>query len=199
MEKETGVSESEPGIYLRWGGIATLRRVILVIGVAVFFFSIIFPFLEYTFFHRYEDIRVPSAQVTERSAYQFKFKLWSFKCFCSRIGSHSYSTFEKWFFDYWFHFLEFSKIILPLFVIQIGTLLTAITCIFTKRRIFNVLPAILCPASTVLMIYTFVYLSEFKWVSWVSYCQGYWITYFAEAIFLINLILSSRKTRTYNE
>jgi len=182
MEKETGVGK--PGIHLRWGGIATLHRVTLAIGVVVFFFSIISPFLEYTF--------APLVQIPERSI--CKYELWSFKCFCLRIGFQGHSTFEKWFFDYWFYFSEFSGIMLPLFVIQIVTLSTAITCIFTKRRILNVLPAILCPASTTLIIYTFVYLSELKWV-WVNYHQGYWLTYLSEVIFIINFILKRKGAR----
>lgn len=44
------------------------------------------------------------------------------------------------------------------------------------------------PISTALMVYIFMYLSQIPYF-WVNYRIGYLLTYFSEALFVINVML----------
>jgi fructose-specific phosphotransferase system IIC component len=77
-----------------------------------------------------------------------------------------------------------------LFVVQTLTLLTALaSLIFLDKRLLAVISTIVCPISTALMIYIFMYLSQIPYFGWVNYRVGYWLTYFSEALFVINAML----------
>jgi hypothetical protein len=157
-----------------------LQRIIVVAGVAVFLFSVATPFIEYSY--------APLVQIPERSF--SKVELWSFKCSVERFGLEWHSMFELWFFDYWLGFSDTSKICAMLFVVQTLTLLTALaSLIFLDKRLLAVISTIVCPISAALMIYIFMYLSQIPYFGWVNYRVGYWLTYFSEALFVINAML----------
>jgi cytochrome c oxidase subunit IV len=91
---------------------------------------------------------------------------------------------ERWLFDYWFQALKngFTWTLITLFMVQIITLIVAITSILTNRRFISLVPAILCPINTLLMIIIFVRLDQTLLIL-PSYKLGYWLTYPSEALF----------------
>jgi hypothetical protein len=56
----------------------------------------------------------------------------------------------------------------------------------------GILPTILCPASTALMIYIFIHLSQIPAFVWLNYRGGYWLTYPSEALFIISALLKRK-------
>jgi len=156
-----------------------LQRIIVVAGVAVFLFSVATPFIEYFY--------APLIQIPERSC--SKVELWSFKCSVETFGWERHNRFELWFFDCWLSFSDTSKICATLFAVQTLTLLTALAILISPdKRLLAVLSTIICSISTALMIYIFMYLSKIPF-GWVNYRAGYFLTYFSEALFVINAML----------
>jgi len=172
---------------------AVIRKIVPIIGCLLFLGSIVFPFLNCS----YVPLIVAEYHHSRES------QLWSFRCHDTRyyswLGPHlDVVTEEEWFYYYWFHddFIVESGLswtLMFLFIIQIFTLTTEAASLSINKRIFALMPAILCPIVIGLMIYTYVRLHEISWGLNI-YLQGYWLTYPSEALFITNFLLK-RKIR----
>jgi len=164
-----------------------LRMVLLILGCLLFLGSAIFPFL-------HEDRHYMIPEDLDRNTY------WSFKSSTQQIRSlHFPEPVEYWFYDYWVkeyaYTSEFSLVSVFMFVIQILTLIAGTASVFINKRILDLVPAILCPMVTALMVYVS---TSFR--SWeISYQQGYWLTYpsmlFFIAAFVLSLIIHKKQTK----
>ena len=158
-----------------------LSRMVVATGTVVFLFSVVLPFLECVY--------APLVQIPERSV--SKVELWSFKCSVETFGFR-HSKFELWFFDYWLQFSDVSMVYAVVFSIQTLTLSASIAFLFIKKGLLALMPTIICPVSTILMICTFTYLSHAPGCGWVNYHAGYWLTYLAETLFIIGVLLKRK-------
>ena len=72
-----------------------------------------------------------------------------------------------------------------MFMIQIVTLISALVSVFIRSRLLPIIPAILCPIVTVLMVYTYSQVSQSNWYIHL-YLPGYWLTYPSTFAFIAN-------------
>ncbi|MEM2293797.1 MAG: hypothetical protein QXX41_11030 [Nitrososphaerota archaeon] len=159
-----------------------LGRLAVLVGVVIFLFSIVMPFMEYVY--------APLMQIPERSV--FKVELWSFKCSVETFGWR-HNKFDLWFLNFWLRlpevfiiYADFSNVSIicaVLFATQTLTLSMALASMFMEKRFVVILPVIICLTTVALMTYTFIQLSHIPYVGWVYYRVGYPLTYLSEALF----------------
>lgn len=156
----------------------TLKKVLSMIGCLFFLCSLIFPFL---------FVSRPASQfmVDWDNTY-----FWSFKSSTHQIRSFFLNqTLEYWFYDYWVRESAFRSDLLVvfslMFVVQILTLLAETASILINRRVLPLVPAILCPIVTALMVHVGTSY-EFS----ISYQLGYWLTYPSMFLFIIAFMLT---------
>ena len=166
-----------------------ILRSIPIAGSLLLLGSVILPFIEFTY--------IPAIGIPELRF--IKCKLWSHRIFCEGFGWPTRS--ETWFSDYWLHdfFMkeyQLSTVMVFLFLLQIFALIIAVASIISPKRAFVLIPVILCPIVAGLMICTFIQLSRVSSppgaITWINYLHSYWLTYLAEFLFIINLIIRTR-------
>ncbi|MEM0095565.1 MAG: hypothetical protein QW660_02885 [Candidatus Bathyarchaeia archaeon] len=152
-------------------------------GVVIFLFSIVMPFMEYVY--------APLMQIPERRSV-FKVELWSFKCSVETFGWR-HNKFDLWFLNFWLRlpevfiiYADFSNVSIicaVLFATQTLTLSTALASIFIRKKLVVILPVIICLTTVALMTYAFIQLSQIPDIGWADYRAGYPLTYLSEALF----------------
>jgi len=127
---------------------------LVVVGCLVFLFSVIFPFYHVSTFMGLEGYQ----QSTNYWSYKYDY-YWSYFLFGSHFGSS-----QQWFSDYWFAPYSASSlglslglgipwILLPMFIIQVLTLLFGVAFIIFNRRILGFAPVLLGLLTIALMVY----------------------------------------------
>jgi hypothetical protein len=100
---------------------------------------------------------------------------------------------QYWFFDYWFSYLnrdllKLAWMILPMFILQVLTLVFGIISIISNRRILSLAPVCFSVIVPALIIYTINRLFEIA--QFGNYEQGYYFSYYSVGLFLSAFVLN---------
>jgi hypothetical protein len=101
---------------------------------------------------------------------------------------------QYWFSDYWFNFLnknylKLTWMIMPMFILQVLTLIFGIISIIFNKGLLLLAPVCLSVAVLALMIYTINTL--FGISQFGSYEQGYYFSYYPVGLFLSAFVLNT--------
>ncbi len=119
---------------------------------------------------------------------------WSYRSdFYYSSGTHLIGPRQYWFSDYWFSFpkqnyLKLTWIIMPMFILQVLTMVFGIISIISNRRILSLAPVCLSVTVLALMIYTINTL--FGIFQLRNYEQGYYFSYYPVGLFLSAFVLN---------
>jgi len=169
-----------------------LKSAPAIVGCLLFIGSVILPFYRFNLASLIETR-------TSILYWSFKFDIQTFR----RLGpfdGNPLAIREFWFCNYWFDYytssLGLSWIMISMFIIQILILISGVASIFIGKRIFAIVPAVLCPMNTALMIYVNVVLQESTWAL-SSYQLGYWLTYPSIFLFIANFLLKAKFDKSF--
>lgn len=167
-----------------------LKKIPAAIGCLLFLCSMLFPF--------YHSSLYTIARTRALSVYYWSYKF-TVQTYWSAPWGRGIS--EYWLCDYWFararappYFVKESSVpwmLVLMFISQIVALTTGVASILMNRGILSLIPAIMCPMVSVLMIC--VSAGLFKLNLAVGFYQlGYWLTYPSTALFIINFIIRAK-------
>ena len=191
-----------------------VRRLVALTGVLLVLGTFIFPFLGFRPFF---------LQIPEYKCDRWV-DLWSFRrrdtAVCLRyFGYNGFtkSVYDFWFCDYWFVSLdlwmdyreqsyqqqqkiknEVAWTLISLFAVQTINLTAAIASIFISKKTISLIPAILCPITTIIMLAVFIHLHQATWNKF-NYQLGYWLTYPSEATFIANTLIEAKIKRNLTQ
>lgn len=172
--------------------ISIIRRVVSILASLFLIISIASPFCIAGNY----GIGGGPFDIIERVSY------WSYKCdsyhYASWIPESKPINEKFWYSNYWFSFLnqnyptnpKLTWMIMPIFILQVLTLIFGIISIICKRKILSLAPVYLSLTILALMIYTINTLSGMYQFGFMSYEQGYYLGYYALGLFLSAFILN---------
>jgi hypothetical protein len=169
--------------------IHALKRICVILGCLLFLISFISPFYHIKVFY------LAGASSTYYWSYEFE----NHYSFFNQSGLN-----QQWFSDYWFTpYLSvrfgITWILLPLFTIQVLTLLFSVVSIILSRRVLLLAPVLLSISAMALMVGTSMMPSEYPVSYSGEYQLGFYLVFLSLVPFLSAFVLGGMTKKMQTE